>query len=222
VSIMSKGPEILVTGGEDIPEEYKNNPNSPELLTQFMRVFWQEAGQRIGKSYVVDEFPLTAEDLGERQKEDRMAIFVPHDVSRHDLVEIFPKMGSGATQQGLSIDNEAGAGWLWIESSDYNLRKYLNSEEISKGFLGQSLRTYIIGSQIRKLLTRRYFDQAGSDVSQLTGHSPWEFRTLLAKFSYDGRLSVWDRSEWSCRGASSDLEISGYRTEQLIKPPSVA
>ena len=219
-TLSNQGDESIFCASEKLVrliETYQKSPGSRELLSRFTVAYWKEAGNRIGKNFQVDNFPLTSQDLIEKQNEGLMAIFVPQGITRDDLLRIYPKMGMYATCQRLSIDNIRGLGcWLWIEASSTNLRKTLDSRDASKGVFGQSLRTYIVGGQISKLLTGRYFDEKGLTVSELLGHQPWERRILIAGFNSDGHLSTWSREEWSCRGAICELKISGYRTEPVI------
>ena len=231
-----EGPAQLISGlhailGKDIPfpvseqilsleqatREYKNKHDSPELLTQFMRSFWQEAGQKIGRSIVVDKFPLTAKEIKEKQEKGQMAIFVPAEVNRVDLGKMFPKMESWAVQEGNSaVDVINNSGWFWIEASvdapNRNTTQRQLEEKFKKeGKQGQSLRTYIVGGQVSKLLTNRYFDE-GATWSRLLG-SRDEGRVLLAGFFSNGGLDVF--SNWY---PGSHSESIGGRSEEVIKP----
>ena len=194
--------------------ENKNNLVSPESLTQFMRSFWAEAGRRIGKDYVVSEFPLKSEEIEERTKNGQMAIFVPAEVSRVDLGRVFPKMESWAVAEGNSVvDRISNSGWLWIESSIDTPNRNTTEKQLEDIFKkvkkqGQSLRTYIIGGQISKLLTDKYFDE-GSNWSRLLG-SCVRNRVLCPDFRSDGRLDVhsilrsW-LSIWNLGGRSEEV-----------------
>lgn len=202
---------------EQATVEYRNKPTNPETLTKFMDAFWADAGQRIGKSIVVDKFPLTAKEIKERQKNGEMAIFVPSEVSRVDLGKIFSKMGSWSVKEGNSVvDKVKNSGWLWIEASVGAPNRNTTErqlEDIFKkvGKQGQSLRTYIIGSQIGKLLTDKYFDQ-GWTWSRLLG-SGYEGRVLNAGFYSGGDLLV--RSDLSPELHGEGL---GGRAEEVVKP----
>ena len=220
----------MLNGGKDIPfpvseqilsleqatQEYKNKPGSPELLTQFMCSFWAEAGQKIGKEYVVSKFPLKSQEIEERAKNGQMAIFVPTEVSRIDLGKMFPKMNSWAVKEGNSaVDMINNSGWLWIEASVNAPNR--NTTEKQLGDIlkkakrqGQSLRTYIIGGQISKLLTCRYFDE-GPTFSRLLG-SCGGGGVLSAIFHPDGYLHV--SSSWNPGGHNEDM---GGRSEEVIK-----
>ncbi len=179
---------------EEATREYKNSPSRPESLTRLMRSFWLDAGQRIGKEYVVSEFPLKSQEIKERAKNGQIAIFVPAEVSRVDLGRMFSKMGSWAVEEGNSaVDRINNSGWLWIEASvDAPNRKTTGKqlEDIFKKAKrqGKSLRTYIIGGQISKLLTDKYFDE-GATWSRLLG-SCVGGRVLDARFLSDGFLHV--------------------------------
>lgn len=198
----------ILNGGKDIPfpsleqtlslekatREYKNNPSKPESLTRFMRSFWVEAGQRIGKEYIVSEFPLKSQEIKERTKNGQMAIFVPAEVSRVGLGKMFPKMGSWAVAEGNSVvDVVNNSGWLWIESSIDAPNINTTEKQLKDIFKktkrqGQSLRTYIIGGQISKLLTDKYFDQ-GLTWSRLPG-SCGRGGILRSGFGSDGPLNI--------------------------------
>ena len=231
-----EGPAKIMNGlltilGKDIPfpsseqtlsleqatREYKNKPTNPELLTQFMRSFWAETSQKIGKSIVVDKFPLTSKEIREeREKRGRMAIFVPAEVSRVDLGRMFPKMESLTVQEGnLVVDIVNNFGWLWIETSvdapNRNTTESQLAEKFKKeGRVGQSLKTNIIGSQISKLLVGEYFDQ-GPTYSRLPG-SCGGGRVLRAFFVSGGNLIVnSDLDPESCN------EFFGGRSEEVIK-----
>lgn len=221
---------LRIRGGKDIPfptleqtlslkeavREYKLNDNSPECLTQFMRSFWVEAGQRIGKEYAVSKFPLKSQEIKERIKNGQMAIFVPAEVSRVDLGKMFPKMGSWAVAEGNSaVDIVNNSGWLWIEDSiDAPKRNTteVQLEDILKKAKrqGQSLRTYIVGGQISKLLTDKYFDE-GPTWSRLPGSCPGG-RILYAHFYSSGGLYV--RSSLRSGDRGEDL---GGRSEEVVK-----
>lgn len=147
----------------NIEREHRNNLVSPERLTQFMRSFSAEPGQRIGKNIVVDNFPLTSKEIREERKRDRMAVFNP-DV-----------------------------GWLWIEASidapNLNTTQRGLEEKFKKeGRRIQSLKTYKIGGEISKLLTGRYFDE-GPTWSRVLD-SCHGGGVLRAFFSPSGRLNV--------------------------------
>jgi hypothetical protein len=220
----------LDAGGKDIPfptskqslileqatREYKNEPTNPEHLTQFTGAFWAEAGRKIKKDYVVSEFPLSAHEIKEKQEKGYMPVFVPAEVSRVDLGKMFPKMGSWAVQEGNSaVDVVNNSGWLWIEASidapNLNTTQIQLKEKFRKERKqGQSLRSYIIGGQISKLLTDKYFDQ-GPTWSRLLGSCDGG-GVLSADFDSDGYLDV--NSGWVPEVCDGSL---GGRFEEVIK-----
>jgi len=207
----SKGEKTL----QEATTEYKNNPTSPEALTQFMRAFWAEAGQRIGKNIAVDNFPLTVREIKEKAKEGQMAIFVPDGVNRVDLGKMFPKMGSWAVKENSIVDVINNYGWLWVEASVEAPNRNTTQTELEEKFKkegkqGQPLRTYIIGGQISKLLTDKYFDE-GSTWSRLLG-SCVGCRVLYSLFRSDGRLDVGSLLRSWLRVGSL-----GGRSEEVIK-----
>jgi len=217
-------------GGEDIDfptskqslslelatKEYKNNPNSPEALTQFMCSFWAEAGQKTGKTYTVDNFPLIAEEIKERTKKGQMAIFVPAEVRMVDLGKMFPEMGELAVQKvNSAVDTVGNSGWVWIEPfinapNTDTTQEQLEDKFKKEGRQGQSLRSYIVGGQISKLLTGKYFDE-GITWSRLLGSCDVG-GVLSAGFNPDGSLDV--DSVW---GPDSHTEYMGGRSEEVIK-----
>lgn len=218
-------------GGKDIPfsalehtldlakatQEYKDNLTSPELLTQFMCSFWAEAGQKIGKSIVVDKFPLTAKEIKEKAKKGQMAIFIPEGVTKEDLGKMFSKMNSWAVKEGNSaVDIVDNSGWLWIEASVDAPNRKTTQEQLEEKFKkerkqGQPLRSYIVGSQISKLLTGEYFDE-GSAWSRLLGCRD-EDGVLHAYFHSDGYLDVLSRLNPEARRGRL-----GGRGQEAIKP----
>jgi hypothetical protein len=202
---------------EQVIKEYKENPNDPQLLTDFMFAFWTKLlHQDAEQIFTVDAFPLTSKEIKEKREKGYMPIFVPVEVDLVDLGRMFPKMGSRAAREGNSIvDVVKNSGWLWIEASidapkldttQGQLEKKLKKE----GKQGQSLRTYIAGGQISKLLTDKYFDQ-GPTWSRLLG-SCHGGKVLHAYFDSDGRLNV--HSHWR---PGDHRESMGGRSEEVIK-----
>ena len=203
-------------GLEQATREYKNKPTSPELLTRFMQAFWQEASQKIGRNIVVHEFPLSAKEIKERQKRGEMAIFVPDGVDRVDLGKMFPKMQSWAVQKESSaVDVINNSGWLWIEASvdapNRNTTQGQLEEKFKKeGKQGQSLRSYIIGGQISKLLTDKYFDEGATWSRLLCSYD--DCGVLDAYFDSGGDLVV--NSYWDPGDHRGNM---GGRFEEVIK-----
>jgi len=199
----------------DATKEYKNNLGNSELLTKFMCAFWQEAGQKIGKNYTVSKFPLKSEEIKERTKNGQMAIFVPAEVSRVDLGRMFPKMKSWAVQEkNLAVDTINNSGWLWIETSVDAPNRNTTQRQLEEKFKkekkqGQSLRNYIVGSQISKLLTDKYFDQRVTWSRLLVSYRGcW---VLGARFNSVGCLSV--NSDWFPGFCNENV---GGRSEEVV------
>lgn len=207
----------LTVSLEEVKREYRNSPTNPELLTQFYAAFWLDAGQRIGKGHVVSEFPLQSKEIKERTKNGQMAIFVPANVNKVDLGRMFPKMGSWVVAEGNSVvDTINNSGWLWIESSVDAPNRNTTEKQLEDIFKkakrqGQSLRTYIIGGQIAKLLTDQYFDQ-GPNWSRLLG-SCRGGRVLDSRFHSVGSLYVYSHLH-----PGYHHEFIGGRSEEAIKP----
>ena len=214
--ISSEQPESKLSDLDKAVSEYKNDPSNPEKLTQFMSAFWQEAGQRIGKSYTVEAFPLTSKELKERKERGEMAISVPQGISRVDLGKMFPKMGSWSVEEGNSAkDIKDNFDCLWIESAvdapNLNTTEAMLDEIArEKGKDGQSLRSYIIGAQISKVLVGKYFDE-GATSSRLPGSRDGG-RVLSASFDSGGSLSV---GSYCFPGAHNGL--LGGRFEEVVK-----
>jgi hypothetical protein len=183
-----------------------------------MRSFWKESGQRIGKEYVIPEFPQTSQEIQERAKNGQMAIFVPDEFSLIDSGKMFPEMDSWSVAEGNSVKNKINqSGWLWVESSIDSPNKNTSERQLKDifgkaGRQGQSLRTYIVGSQISKLLTGKYFDE-GSNWSRLLNSFVGDNMVLCPSFLSNGCLKInsilrsW-RKVW-------DL---GGRSEEAVKP----
>ncbi|MCJ7805432.1 hypothetical protein MUP46_02200 [Patescibacteria group bacterium] len=202
---------------KQVVEAYGRDRCNPELLTQFMYAFWAEAGQRIGKEYVVSEFPLKSQEIKERIKNGQMAIFVPAEVSRIDLGKMFPKMGGWVVQEENSVvDGVNNFGWLWIEDSVDSPNRNTTQRQLEKKFKkekrqGQSLRSYIVGSQINKLLNDKYFD-GGQIWSRLLGSCRGD-GVLISGFGSRGDLSV-----HSFLYPEDRDEFVGGRSEEVVKP----
>lgn len=203
---------------ENALREYKNNSTDSELLTKFIHSFWTEVGKKIGKTIIVDKFLLTSKEIKERQVKGDMAIFDPDGVGKEDLGIMFPNLDSWALREGNSIvDITNNSGWLWIEASVDSPNRKINKDELEEKFKkegkqGQSLKSYIIGSIISKLITGKFFDE-GPTWTRLLGSSDSDVdRILECDFGIDGRLGVgpthfpWERSK-----------SSGGRSEEVIK-----
>jgi len=173
--------------------EYNKYPTEPTPL-QFMYDFWQEAGLRIGKSYVVDDLLLTGKEIERKLENGYMYSFAPAGVSKEDLGKMFPEMRCWAVEEGNQVvDLVSNSGWFSTEVSintphlgitEKQLGKMLKEQERQ----GDSLRTYITRGQILKLLIGMYPDQ-GSTWSILP-NSCYQGKILKARFRSDGHLQV--------------------------------
>lgn len=234
-----EGPAQIVSGlhavlGKDIPfptsertlsleqatREYKDNPANPELLTRFMHAFWQDAGQRIGVSVTVDPFPLTAREIKEKQRKGYMAIFVPDGLDRETLGRMFPKVGGSAVREGHSTFNVAqNSGWLWIEASIDTPNKNTTQGQLEERFKkarkqGQTLKTYLVGSQVSKLLTDSYLDE-GPTWSRLVSFLDGDTgRVLSFGFNPSGSLLV----NAGIGPGDHNRGWLGGRSQEVIKP----
>jgi|GEM_PF-2784218 len=201
-------PEIKpLTFLEQATKEYQTNPN-PESLTKFFQAFWTEKGNLVGKKLVVPKFSGTVEGLEDVRKDEKMPIFDHPEVTYADLGKMFPKMGSWVVNNKI-VDNNNDSGWLSIDGSiDAPHRNTTEGEWVrtikQEGECPMSLRQYIIGSQISKLLTGKYFDQ-GSTWSGFSDQC--DEVTLYVRFNLDGYLGVsrymfpgLHRGSLGCRG----------------------
>ena len=151
---------------------YRKSPDSPSLLTVLTRAFWDEAGERIGRSCEVDDFPLSSREIAQRRNEGMIPIFVPDDLTIADLEGIFPNMGHQAFQYGRPEDDKdrKRRGWYWVENSldCPGIRRVWGSREMqnSKKRVIFGLESYIVGSQVNKLVNGWYFDE-GRTISRL-------------------------------------------------------
>jgi hypothetical protein len=204
---------------KQVTEEYKIKPDNPELLTKFMRSFWQETGRRIEKNCIVSEFPLSSEEIKKRGENGQMAIFVPAEVTRIDLGKMFPKMTAWPVKKGnLNYDMVDSSGWLWVEASIDAPNRNATQEQLEKIFKrekkqGQSLRTYIIGGQISKLLTNEYFDE-GPTRSRIPSTINEYASELVACFRPNGDLHTGPWTSWYLKPYDEDM---GGRSEEMIK-----
>ena len=141
-------------------EMYKENPNSPECLTELMRSYWVEADEKSGKTTFVPEFPLKSKEIKERAKQKQMAVF-----NGKDWVWI---------EKSVDAPN--------LGTNEYQLR-----EKIEKnGRQIMSLETYETGGRIHELLSGKYFDEEVTGSRVIRNDQV----AASAYFLFDGYLSV--------------------------------
>jgi len=203
-------------------------------LAKAMRYFWEISVKRIGKTYKVDKFPSTAEDIKEKLKEGRIPIFVPHEINLIDLGRIFTFLDSKSkylAEGSPVVDNVNNFGWLWIERSITTPNKGASPKELEEMFRmqgrqGQSLRTYIIGGLMHKFFELGYFDAGvpsiglGKTTKSILLGSSVEGRVLHAGFSMFSAYQVLHVSTGTL-GYTSDIHTPdvGGRSEEVILPP---
>lgn len=153
--------------------EFKEEPHTPEVITQYWQTLWKIWGERVGLSFTVPSCDRTAEEIRQLEKEGRKLVYVPDELAsqenRYLLGEIFSKMQGDFVKRGNLITNlitneSKQGGWFDIEASldSPNLgiaEKSLEDQFREQGRVGQRLSTYMIGSQEAKLLTGHYFDE---------------------------------------------------------------
>jgi hypothetical protein len=172
--------------------EYKKGPLTPELVNTTWQTLWGEWGKRIEETFDVPSCDRTSEELAKLQKENKAALLIPDNVDLVMLEKMFPQMRSWAVSEGATVTESSRGGSIDIEmdvdslhrdTTEAQVNDFLESQERD----GQRLKTYIIGSQLSKLLTGRYFDE--NSWSRLPG-SRYEGGMVGARFISVGYLDV--------------------------------
>jgi hypothetical protein len=214
-------------------EGYKKDRTNPELLTEFMRVFWRDAGRRIGKYFEVEKFSGTKEQLtNEIDKGHRVAIFKPVGITLSDLERISePFKVCVLTQPKVKdsvVDIVNNSGWLWIEKGsdvEHNVFSTVSLERRR----GQSLTTYLIGSEVNNLLNGRHYDVGHLRNERGGKNSTVQCSTILFGSTWNGEpigisgkpmlikkgIQERDDSE-SIKGVVVKRIINGIRTEEEV------
>ena len=178
-------------------EAYKNQPRTPELVTQTHQAIWQVRGELVGAAYEVTPCPYTQEQLADLEANGKRVGYLPTELStqqtRHKLGEMFPKMQSPSVKEDNSVTNdESPPGWFGYEAAIE--APYLDTKEgqlkdaIKKdGRTILSLNQYIVAGQDSKLFTGQYLDETTTWVRL---GSRYDGRIVAAGFDGDGDLRV--------------------------------
>ncbi|MBI4080274.1 MAG: hypothetical protein HY430_00720 [Candidatus Levybacteria bacterium] len=182
-------------------QEYKTSPHTPELIDRTFQTVWSVWGESIGHSFDVPACDRSSEELESLRTEGRGVLLVPDEVyTREGLIllgRVFPKMNSWSVGEDTTVVNEhTGGGCIDVEmtvDAPYRTDRGYTEQQLrdaiaADGREGQRVATYIVGSQISKLLTGRLFDK-GSTSSRLPGSSDGG-RTMGAYFAPNGYLHV--------------------------------
>ncbi len=194
--------------------EYNSQPLTPELVNKTWQTLWTEWGKRVGQTFEIPQCDRTSEELAQLKKENKAVLLIPDNVDLIMLGKIFPQMQSRAVSEGTTVTESSKGGSIDTEM-DLDSPNRDTTEFQAKDFLkqngrnGQRLRTYIIGSQLSKLLTGHYFDE--NAYSRLPG-SRNEARMVLAHFHSDGGLHV----RWHLGPLHHDPDM-GFRSEGVRK-----
>jgi len=180
-----------------ILEAYKNQPHTPELVTQTHQAIWRSRGELVGASFEVTPYPYTREELAELEANGKRVGYLPAELatqqSRHKLGEMFPKMQSHSFQEGNPVTNDENpSGWFDYETAID--APYLDTKEkdlmerIKKdGRRILTLNEYIIAGQDSKLFTGKYLDETRT-WTRLGSRD--DDRIVRARFDRDGNLFV--------------------------------
>jgi hypothetical protein len=196
---------------------------SPKRMTGAMRSFWEMCGRTLGRKYRVEKFPLKWEDIVDKFHENRVAIFIPPEVTLPDLAKLFPNLKSKyLSDPGLVVNKVNNSGWLWIDQSPIAPNREASVDELEALFLqqgrqGQSLRTYVIGAVMSKFFNGKHFDENiymgmnQQDTSSMLLGSCSEGGYILADINtYYNSLVICP----AIKGRDKDV---GGRSEQAIK-----
>ena len=155
-------------------EAYKNQPRTPELVTQTHQAIWQARGELIDETFDVPPCTYTQKGLEKLKKEGKRVGYLPPEVAtqagRHKLGEMYPEMGSYSVQEGNPVTNDySPSGWF-----DYEVSidaPYLDTTEDQllertreNGRKLLSLNQYIVAFQDSKLFTDHYLDEKSTWV----------------------------------------------------------
>lgn len=194
--------------------EYKKSPLTPELVNTTWQTIWTEWGKRIDQKFEVPLCDRTSEELAQLQKENKAVLLIPDNVDLVMLGKMFKQMKSRAVSEGTTVTETSKGGSIDIEM-DLDSPHADTTEAQANNFLkqqgrdGQRLKTYIIGSQLSKLLIGHYFDE--NSWSRLPG-SRCGGCMVAARFHSDGRLVVISVLHPQSRGP-----FVGFRSEGVKK-----
>ena len=178
-------------------EAYKNQPRTPELVTQTHQAIWQARGELIDETFDVPPCTYTQKGLEKLKKEGKRVGYLPPEVAtqagRHKLGEMYPEMGSYSVQEGNPVTNDySPSGWFDYEVSIN--APYLDTTEDQllertreNGRKLLSLNQYIVAFQDSKLFTDHYLDEKSTWVRVASRH---DGRMVNALVNGDGYLLV--------------------------------
>lgn len=179
-------------------QEYKTNPHTPELVDGTFQIVWRAWGERDDHIYEVPSCDRTTDKLAALARVGKGVLLIPDEVYTPEglarLGRIFPQM---RMREGTTVANEYdGGGCIDVEmavDAPYRTAGGYKEPQLrdiiaADGRKGQRLATYIVGSQVNKLLTGCYFDQELT-LSRLPGSSVGG-RTVSAAFDRGGGLDV--------------------------------
>lgn len=203
-----------------VVNEYKTQPHTPELITNIWQAIWQAWGRKVGLNLTVPSCDRTQEELTQLEKDGKRMIYVPQEVAtqenRYLFDKIFPKMQDhNVTEENLITNDNTQEGWLDIEvnpdapnrrTTEENLREQFVSRERE----GQSLSSYIIGSQLSKLVTDCYFDE---DTASRLLNSRMDGDIIGASFHPSGYLRI----HWRLDPGANDSYIGGRSVGRVKK-----
>lgn len=197
--------------------EYKSQPHTPELITNFWQTFLDTSIKTQGLDIPVPAVSCdrTQVELEALKKEGRM--WVPEArLTYPQLGLVFPKMGSYAVQKDSPIKDEfeQDVKGVDVEADLDAPNRSTTQKDLENLFKkqrrkGMRLSTYVLASQASKLLTGHYLDE--NTVSRLFG-SRGGGDVVHASFGADGRLGVF----WALYPLRRDPGIGG-RSEGVKK-----
>ncbi len=182
---------------EEAVKKFKENPQLPEIITQYWQTLWKVWGERVNLSLMIPFCDRTTEEIKQLEKEGRKLVYVPGEVAsqenRHLLGKMFPEMNDPSVRKDNFVTNDSNqGGWFDIEASfdspNVNVKeKDLEYQFNKKRKAGQRINTYIVGSQDAKLQTGHYFDE--NNWSRLLG-SRGDGRVVRVLFHVNSGLDV--------------------------------
>lgn len=197
---------------EQAANEYRENPQDPQKVTNFWRGFIgfsiqsrEEVDARIPQ---IPDCDRTEKELEKLRQEDRMMIYNP-GFSYPVHGKVFPKMNSYSVKENSPIkDKGAKPGWVDVEMDIDSPNRDTKQEDLEKLFKSQKrngmrLSTYIWAGQASKVLTGKYFDQ-DTTYSRLLSSS-YGGRVVHAYFFPHGKLYVF----WYLGPAHPDPGLGG-------------
>lgn len=178
--------------------ELRENPTSPDLITNYMRVRWKINNEVSGLAIIVPDCNWTEEEIKEPMKDIEgnlvpgMMVYHPKEIQGNDGLNLLPKIYrniSGSLyhrSDSVLVEDSGPFGWVKVEAS--NISPNLNVSEVEliefarrEGYVGQGLVLYNLASQNFKDLTGNLFDSEGTKSRLLKTR----FQT---KFSYRSRF----------------------------------